>query len=194
MIKIKDNKLLIVKALVEKGDQKINIRQLSQELSINYSNVYYSIKQLQNEGLISLEKMGNSYNCILNKKVHPLIFQAEYGRRDTFIKDKNIKALKSKLNSLKFPFIALIFGSYAKGNRTKGSDLDLMTISEKNRIKDLERIISLLPLNIHMVPLTFEEFSSMAQTKKFNVVLEVMAANVILIGIEDYYRMLENVE
>lgn len=183
-----------MKALVEKGDQKINIRQLSQELSINYSNVYYSIKQLQNEGLISLEKMGNSYNCILNKKVHPLIFQAEYGRRDTFIKDKNIKALKSKLNSLKFPFIALIFGSYAKGNRTKGSDLDLMTISEKNRIKDLEQIISLLPLNIHMVPLTFEEFSSMAQTKKFNVVLEVMAANVILIGIEDYYRMLENVE
>lgn len=190
---MKDNKLQIVRALVEKSYKKTNIRQLSQELSINYSNTYYAIKRLQNEGLISLEKLGNSYNCILNKKVHPMIFQVEYERKNDFIKNKNIKALNSKLNALKFSFIALIFGSYAKGNATKVSDIDLVIISEKNRVKDFERTTSLLPLDIHLVTLTYEEFFSMALSKEFNVISEAMDVNIILIGIEDYYRMVENV-
>ena len=190
---MKDNKLQIVRALVEKSYKKTNIRQLSQELNMNYSNTYYAIKRLENEGLISLEKLGNSYNCILNKKVHPMIFQVEYERKNDFIKNKNIKALCLKLNALKFQFIALIFGSYAKGNATKVSDIDLMIISEKNRVKDFERTISLLPLDIHLVTLTYEEFFSMALSKEFNVISEAMDINIILIGIEDYYRMLENV-
>ncbi|WP_100907927.1 nucleotidyltransferase domain-containing protein [Methanobacterium sp. MZ-A1] len=41
--------------------------------------------------------------------------------------------LNQKLYNLNFPFIALIFGSYAKGTASKHSDIDLMIISEINR-------------------------------------------------------------
>lgn len=188
-----NNKIEIIKKLIENSPNDITIHKLSLKVKIPYANVYNIVKKLENDGLIILEKRGNAYNCILKRKVHPLIFEAEYERMNVLTVNKNLMGIKSKLNYLKFPFIALIFGSYAKGIATKVSDVDLMILSEKNRIKDLERTISLLPLDIHLVPLTFEEFISMAQSKKFDVVSEVMDANVILVGIEDYYRMLENV-
>lgn len=74
----------------------------------------------------------------MNKEVHPLIFEAEYERRKKLLTDKNLQILYKKLKTLNFPFIALIFGSYAKGTSSKGSDIDLMVISEKIEKKKLK--------------------------------------------------------
>jgi DNA-binding Lrp family transcriptional regulator len=187
------NGLDIVKALIEKNGEKISINRLSEKLEIDYKNVYNIVKKLEKESLVSLEKFGNAYNCILNKKVHPLIFQAEFERRKKLLENGDLKVLHRKLADLNFPFIALIFGSYAKGKESNNSDIDLMVISEKNRENQVQRNVSLFPLNIHLVSLNFEEFSSMTKSKEFNVVTEAIMANILLIGIEDYYRMLQNV-
>jgi len=183
----------IAVALIEKHGEPVSINRLSAELNIDYKSAYTIIKRFENENLVSLVKLGNAYNCILNKKVHPTIFEAEYTRRRKFLKKESLNVLYKKLNNLYFPFIALIFGSYAKGKKSKTSDIDLMVISEQNRDKDIQKTISLLPLNIHLISLSFEDFNSMAKTKEFNVVAEALSTNIILIGIEDYYRMLENV-
>ena len=98
-----------------------------------------------------------------------------------------------KINSLKFPFIALIFGSYAKGKKSKTSDIDLMIISESGREKEFEKLMNLLPLDIHLVTFNFDEFLFMAKNQDFSVVSEALNLNIILFGIEDYYRVLENV-
>jgi predicted nucleotidyltransferase len=49
---------------------------------------------------------------------------------------KKLIDLSSMDIKLNFPFIALIFGSYAKGTASEGADIDLMIISEKNRVND----------------------------------------------------------
>jgi predicted nucleotidyltransferase len=95
---------------------------------------------------------------------------------------------------LKFPFIAIIFGSYAKGTKSKTSDIDLMIISESDKEKIFERIVNLLPLDIHLVAFNYDQFLSMAKNRDFSVVSEALHRNIILIGIEDYYRMLEDVK
>lgn len=191
---MKNNKIEIIKMLINVSPNGINIRKLSQEVDIPYSNVYNIVKKLEKNDLIFLEKNGQAYNCYLNNKVHPLIFQAEYERRNILLENRDLLMLKSKLNALRFQFIALIFGSYSKNQVTKSSDIDLMIISENNRINELDQTISLLPLNIHLVSITYDEFFIMAQSKKFNVISEVIDSNIVLIGIEDYYRMLENVK
>ena len=188
-----NNKLDIVIALIERPNEQITINRLSQELDIDYKNVYNIVKKLERDNLIFLEKNGNAYNCILNKEVHPIIFEAEFNRRNNFLKKKSFKVLADKLSKLNFPFIALIFGSYAKGTETKNSDIDLMVICENSRDKEIQRTISLFPQDIHLITLTSEEFHSMANSKEFSVVAEAISNNIILIGIEDYYRMLENV-
>jgi len=68
-----------------------------------------------------------------------------------------------------------------------------MIISEINREKEFERTINLLPLDIHPTTLSFDQFMNMAKTNEFSVVSELLDRNIILVGIEDYYRMLEHV-
>lgn len=183
---MKNNRLEIVKELIE-SEERPTIHKLSQKTEIRYSNVYNIVKKLQSEDIISLEKIGNSYNCSINKKPDPLIFEAEFHRRKKLLENGDFKILYQKLNSLMFSFVALLFGSQAKGNATKNSDMDLMIISEKDREKEIGRIISLLPLNIQFIFLTYEEFLSMERSKEFSVVSEAIKRNIIHFGL--YLRL-----
>lgn len=191
---MRDNKKEIIVKLVEKGEEKPTINQLSQETGIRYKNVYDIIKKLEEEFLIKTEKIGNSLQCSLIKKMHPLLFDAEFHRRKILTKNSDFKVIQNRLNSLNFSFIILLFGSHAKKTSVKGSDIDIMVIGEKNRERDFENIFSIIPLNIHHNFFTYEEFITMAQSYEFSVVKEAIKNNVILIGIEDYYRLMENVE
>ena len=192
-VHMKNNKHEIVIKLIENDEKRLTIHQLSQKTGIPYSNVHNIIKKLENEDLVSLEKIGNAYQCRINKKVHPLIFEAEFERRKVLMKNSDFKVLQTKLNSLKFSFTAIIFGSHAKGTASKGSDVDMLVVGESKRETDIERTVSILPLNIHFLFFSYEEFLSMSQSREFNVVSEAIKSNVILVGIEDYYRLMENV-
>jgi len=108
------------------------------------------------------------------------------------LKNPDFKILYHKLNNLPFPFICLIFGSQAKNDAHPRSDIDLLIICEQNRENEFESLISLLPLNIDLNIFNFEEFISMIKNKEFTVVSEAINNNIILVGIEEYYRMLEH--
>lgn len=190
---MKNKDVDIIMSLLENNTNNVSISQLSKKLKIDYKNTYTAVKRLEKSKIIILEKIGKAYNCILNNNMNPMIFEAEYNRREKLLKNKNFKILYNKLNSIKFPFIALIFGSYAKGTSNPHSDIDLMVICDKNT-KDIERTISLLPLDIHLVTISIEEFLKMDKKKEFNVVAEAMKNNIILIGIEDYYRLINDVK
>lgn len=182
----------IIKKLIE-NKEGLNIRNIAKLIKLDYKAVYLIIKKLEKEKIIKLERFGKALKCSLNKKTHPLIFKAEFDRREKLLKNKNIEVLYKKLNFLPFCFIALIFGSYSKNKISKNSDIDLMIICEKNRQREIEQVISLLPLNIHLITLTYEEFLNMAKSREFSVVSEAMKNNIILVGIENYYNLIENV-
>lgn len=193
---MKNKNVDVVIALIENPEDQVNISQLSKKLKMDYKNTYNIIKKLEKENLIILNRFGNAYNCILNKKINPLIFEAEYRRREELLKNKNFKVLFNKLNSIMIPFVALIFGSYAKKKATQYSDIDLMLVYNKNIEKNIniERTISLLPLDIHTVTFSYDEFLKMAKSREFSVVAEAIKHNIILTGIEEYYRLIENVK
>ncbi len=188
---MRDNKQDILIKLIEQGVNHPTIRKISQITGIKYSNTYNIVKKLENEKLIYLEKIGNAYKCKLNKIPHPLIFSAEYKRRDELIENSDFRVIHQKLNNFAFPLIALLFGSHAKRTARTTSDIDIMIIAENKREKEVQRIISILPLDIHLVFFNYEEFTSMMRSKEFSVVSEATNNNVILVGIEDYYRVME---
>lgn len=186
----KDVDILIT--IIERSGGKTSISQLSKAINLDYKTVYGIVKRLEKKNIISLEKFGKAYNITLNIKNHFYLFEAEYKRRENLLKNSDLKVLYHKLNNLTFPFICLVFGSYARGKAVKGSDIDLLIICEENRENNVEGMISILPLDIHLTVLSFSEFISMAQSTEFTVVSEAIKNNIILIGIEDYYRILEN--
>jgi len=191
---MKRKSIEVLSYLIENNNEKININRISKDLKMDYKNTYNIVQDLAKQNLISLEKFGKNINCVLNKKAHPLIFEAEESRRKKLLKNKNFMILYEKLKSLPFSFISLVFGSYAKGKPSKNSDIDMMVLCEKNREREIDNVISILPLKIHLVVLNYEEFLTMAKNKEFSVVSEAINNNILLVGIEDYYRLMENVK
>ena len=125
----------------------------------------------------------------MRRAVAFLMSKREYSRRKELFKNKDFLVIHNRLAELKFPFIALLFGSHAKETADKHSDIDILTIGGDE--KEIQSTISLLPDRIHLTTISYENFTQMAKSKEFTVVSEVIKNNIILIGIEEYYRLLK---
>ena len=186
----------IIKFLVEHKNEELNIRNISEALKMDYKNVYSIIKRLEKILLVKIETFGQSSRVKLNAIAHPLVFEAEFERRKEILKDKNLavmlsnfkRAIKSKL------YVLLLFGSYAKKTHTKSSDIDLMFICadglEDAFEKDVNRVVSSMPLPLHPLVFSESQFIGMINAKESNVGQEALKNNVILYGMETYYEMI----
>ena len=187
-----NSEIKILKLLLENKERGFTIKKIAESLKINYRIAYEKTMKLEKEGLIRITKTGNSKVCEFAYKFDSKVFEAEYFRREELFKNKNFLVLHNRLAEIKFPFIALLFGSYVKGKAGKYSDIDILTIGgDENEIKT---VISLLPDKIHLTTLSYSSFINMAKSKEFTIVSEALKKNIILIGIEEYYRLLKNAE
>ena len=186
----------IVKFLIEHKNEELNILAISKFMKMDYKNVYSIIKRLEKRGLINLETFGQSNRVKLSKLIHPIIFEAEFERRKEILKNKNFAVM---LNSFKRGiksnlYVLLLFGSYAKKKQTKSSDIDLMFICggglEDEFEKEVSRVSSSLPLQVHALVFSESQFNEMINAQKSNVGQEALNNNIILYGIEQYYGMI----
>jgi len=148
---------------------------------------------LEKEGLLKITRVGNSKICEFTYKFDSKVYEAEFYRgEDLFKKNKDFLVLYNRLAELNFVFVALVFGSHAKGTANRHSDIDILTIGGNE--KEIKATISLLPDKIHLTAITCGDFIHMAKSKEFTVVSEAIKNNIILIGKEDYYRLLSNAQ
>lgn len=185
-----NERLNILKLLIENKEKVFSIRQIGIHRKINYKSAYENLKRLEKEGIITLKKYGNTTICSFNHKFNNSVFDVEYVRLQELLKNNNFLILYNRLAKINEQFILLLFGSYSKGIQKKGSDIDLLLIS--NNPKPVETQINLTPLSIHLTHINYENFKSMLKSKEFTVVSEGVKNNIILIGIEDYYRLMNN--
>lgn len=180
----------ILKLLLDRREDRFTIRKISEILEINYRIAYERTTVLEKEGLLKITRVGSSKICEFAYSFNNKVYEAEYLRRQELFKNKDFLVIYNRLAELNFVFIALVFGSYAKGNAGKHSDIDILTIG--GDAEEINSAISLLPDKIHLTTLSYDEFIRMAKSKEFTVVSEAMKNNIILIGKEEYYRLLAN--
>lgn len=183
--------IMILKLLLNNKEEKFTIKKISEVLKINYRISYEQVIILEKEGLLKITKVGNSKLSEFTYKFDVKIFEAEYLRRKELFKNKDFLVLYNRLAELKLPFIALLFGSHTKGTAGKHSDIDILTIGGNE--KEIRATLSLMPDKIHLTAINYENFLHMAKSREFTVVSEAIKNNIILIGIEEYYRLLSNV-
>ena len=180
----------ILKLLINSKQEKLSIRKISLLRKINYKSAYNALMQLEKLGIVNLDKLGNNTSCSFNEKFNEFVFKAEYERRERLFKNKEFKVIQNRLAELNFVFAVLLFGSQAKGTATKNSDIDILTIGGEE--KEIRNALHLWEDKIHLTHITSEDFVRMAKSREFNVVNEAIKNNIILIGIEEYYRLLNN--
>ncbi len=186
-------KIEILKLLIDNKEETYSIRKIALIRKINYKSAYNALKALEKQGIAELKSAGNTTLCSFNNNFNDLVFKAEYSRRETLFKRREFPVIHNSLAKLEFPLIILLFGSHVKGTATKHSDIDLLLISDEEHFKKVQDTINIFPQKIHLTPVTYESFIRMATSKEFSVVSEAIKKNIILIGIEEYYRLLKNV-
>ncbi len=186
-------KIEILKLLIDNREENYSIRKIALQRKVNYKSAYNALKALEKQGIAELKSAGNTTLCSFNNNFNDLVFKAEYSRRETLFKKREFPVIYNSLAKLEFPFILLLFGSHAKGTVNKHSDIDLLLICDEEHFKKVQETINIFPQEIHLTPVTYESFIRMATSKGFSVVSESLKKNIILIGIEEYYRLLKNV-
>lgn len=159
------------------------------------SYTYDSLKYFVKEGILTKEKKGGlGIYKIANtpKAISFLSMAAEY---EAWNKKKVpidiIHELVKKIN-VNF-FALLVTGSYAKGNRTSKSDIDVILIVQNDAKKISSRLRHFCEMNIpqiHLYVFTDEEFKQMLLDEKHNYGKEAVKNNLIFYGAEIYYKIL----
>ena len=189
MISIKQ-KILIF--LIENKEKTFSINEISKALKIDYKLVHTNINKLANEKSIKVEDFGNTRRCSFDNAFNEDVYIAENQRKKDLLKNKDFLLIYSRLKEINKQFIILMFGGQIKGTAAKHSDIDLMIISDEEEAKEVDHRLELLPYNVHLTPITYGGFIRMTKSKEFTVVSEAIKKNVLLFGIEDYYRLLSN--
>ncbi|MEK6904796.1 MAG: nucleotidyltransferase domain-containing protein [Nanoarchaeota archaeon] len=182
----------ILKLLLNNREERFTIKKIAESLKINYRIAYEKVMLLDKEGLIKITTIGNSKTSAFTNKFNSKVFEAEFERKMDLFTNKDFLILHNRLAELKFPFIALLFGSQAKGTANKHSDIDILAIDGDE--KEIKAALSLLPDKIHLTHVTYVDFITMARSKEFTVVSEAIKNNIILTGIEEYYRLVKNAD
>ena len=182
----------ILKFLIENKEKAFSMYELSKSLKIDYKLIHTNVKKLQSEKSIAVEDLKSQKRCSFKDNFNEDVFIVETERRNDILKKKEFRAMYNILKEINKQFIILLFGSHVKVTATKHSDIDILLISPEADAKKIEEKLSILPFKIHLTPISYDSFTNMLKSKEFTVVSEALKKNIILMGIEDYYRLIQN--
>jgi len=191
-----DNQQKILRFFIEHREEAFTIKKAAESLNMNYRIAYTGITGLEKEQLIRMTKLGNSNQCVFNYHFDEKIVAVENVRKKELFKNSDIKLIYKRIKEIKNPFyILLVFGSYANKSQSRHSDIDLCLITDNKNIKEkVNQIISITPIDIHLVDFSSEEFIDMLSNIEPNVGHEIVKNNIILSGIENFYELVNYVK
>jgi predicted nucleotidyltransferase len=160
-------------------------RQIAKKLKMNQKTVSNILNKLEKEHILKFSTEGkNKYYYLnrFNKKIREIIKLIEINKKIKFLEHSSLKELFNKLEQ-RSRGILIVFGSYAKNQATKKSDLDVFIMGEIQDVKDLEGLYN---IKINIVKSSKEKFN-----KQDTFIKEIIKNHVILKGMEDFVDLLK---
>jgi len=190
-----ETKIRIINIL-DKNKKGVHIRELARLVKTSYNNTVRNIKILEKENIIKKEKDANLIK--LKLKNSPLtIAYLKQVHTENFLKlpKKVMASVNEFLGELQEkPVIALIFGSFAKGNYTNDSDIDILLVFQKiNNSINIENTAKRISMRtntmLNPVYLDYENFEKNFLDKHHDFSNEIRQNIIILLGTEYYYHL-----
>jgi predicted nucleotidyltransferase len=172
---------------------KETIRKISFILKKDYPNTYNAILELQKEELVKIEKIGKSKLCSVELNEKTVSLFSFLDKQDAF--SRNIPNINKILEFKEFlDDILLVTGSYALGEQTKKSDLDLVLITKEKAFekqKLIENLTLLMHPKVHCLVFIYKDFIDMLMDKKSNFGKEVFKKRLIFKNASRYYYLIK---
>lgn len=177
-------------------DPGIHKRELSKQLKLGMPSIDYGLKKISK--LLKQKKSGNQINYFLDfskEELTPSLGTVEHSRfkklpaKVKLSINDFLKELKEK------PIIAVIFGSYASGDYTKNSDIDILLVFQKiDDSKSIENTAKKISMKtntqLNPVYLNYNEFKESFHNPTKEFFKKLKKDKIILIGME-WWRQLE---
>ena len=173
------------------------VRSLSRELKVGIPSIKYELDKLLSKKVITSRKEGRNlkfYVNFSNKMTVPCLYNVEYSRVSEL--PKNVQdAVFHFLEFLQHkPVLTLVFGSYARGDYKKGSDLDVLVVFSETidkRIEQKSKIISSRHgISFEPVYLSWDDFSKRYFDRSDSFMSQIRKDKILINGIE-WWTMLE---
>jgi len=194
MISITKNQARVVEFLVRNFNEKNSINQIGRRLSLSPRGIYKILKNLEGQGIIVPQKIGNG------------IFYGIDFDRETGIKTAELVLVQKEMNNYakaqaddliplkEIALSCILFGSVISKGREAG-DVDIMLIIKDKSYKDVHdkllEIGKLKPKKIHDLTLTKEDFYNGVK-KKDAVILNALRTGEVLWGSEIVVEAIKN--
>jgi predicted nucleotidyltransferase len=163
------------------------LRELARELGVSYGALYREVENLADIGVVKRERVGKVTLLSVNERL-PYIRDL----RALLVKTAGVAdVLKETLE--KFPAVkyAVIYGSFASGEATEESDVDVLivgSLSEEELARELARAEEELGREVNYILWSEEEFAKRAR-EGHHLLTEVAARPIIvLVGDEVEFR------
>lgn len=177
----------ILKLLLLAPDTSFYIKEMSTRVGLAFSMVYKELAKLKNLGLVIEERKGKLRLFKINKQ--SLLYE---DLKMIFIKTVGLGDIVTehlqKLDKIRYAFI---YGSFARGQQLKTSDVDLLIIGdldEEELIKAISEMEKSLGREINYILWSEREFERRAKTKH-HLLTEIADNSIIgLVGDVDEFR------
>ncbi|MBU5678751.1 MAG: nucleotidyltransferase domain-containing protein [Candidatus Aenigmatarchaeota archaeon] len=175
----------------------IHLREIARRTGLSIPAVKNHIDKFLREKVITKKKEGRNVKFFINfksRKIIPYLSEVETFRLEK-LPERVGNAVVDLLSILENkPLVTIIFGSYAKDDYTKESDLDILLVFNKidREIEEKTKLIcSRYYLKVRPVYLSWKEFKEKFFDTKNVFMREIRENKLIVNGIE-YWVMLEN--
>ena len=180
-------RVALLSRLLMNADKSFYIRQLAKETNIPYSMLYKEEKNLASLGVVNEEKKGKVTLVSVNKK---LPYFAEL--KGLVMKTAGLASLLgnalSKLTDVRY---ALIYGSFASGQETESSDVDVLivgNVGEERILKAVSAIEEKTGREINYIVWSEAEFRKRVRSKHHILTETARKPVIMLIGEENEFR------
>ena len=173
----KDYKMEIVKNLLKEEN---HARKIAKNLGTNHMMINRKLAELSKENIVDFEQKGKNKVYFLKRSLEAemaKILMEEYFLIKILEKYPKLRKVVEKIRKEKRIKLAILFGSYAKKNADKNSDIDIFIESKDASIKkDLMKFDSRINVKLGKYD------------KNNNLIKEIDKNHIILKGFEEYYE------
>ncbi|HLD15278.1 MAG TPA: nucleotidyltransferase domain-containing protein [Candidatus Nanoarchaeia archaeon] len=153
------------------------------KIQLSQKAIALTLDELEKQGILKSRRQANlkyfSLN-IKNQEVAELLITTELIKKINFLKKHRKLANIFKQDNR----IVGIFGSYARGQETENSDVDLFIIGKKAK-QDYNSIGKLFDVDISIKYFTEKQFNILIKEKN-NLCREIIENHVLIFGIENF--------
>lgn len=191
----KESAYRIIKLFYENRNKQLHLREIARRLKLNESTVSSRLNELVKEDILAAERDANLRKFHVKKKAIAVLFPYyDYERLEKLplLRKNAVKEYVKKLESK--PLLMIVFGSTARGNFTKESDIDILEVfTRKTDTEEAKKHAEALTgMRLQLFQLTEAGFKRELIEKKDAVVQTALETGFPVFNQKYYYEIIYN--